>query len=55
MGLSQLDAESVLKRTFPFRSTKERIKTAKMPQKMRKSAEKLSGFPHLKNYNNYFC
>ena len=33
MGLSQLDAEAVLRRTSPYRSTAERLKTAKKPHK----------------------
>ena len=48
MGLSQLDAEAVLRRTSPYRSTAERLKTAKKPHKNEEIRRFFDGFPHFK-------
>ena len=42
--LSQLDAEAVFSQTSPYRSTVERLKTAKKSHKMKKSADSFGGF-----------
>ena len=47
-GLSQLDAEAVSRRTSPYRSTAERLKTAKKPHKNEEIRRFFDGFPHFK-------
>ena len=53
-GLFQLDAEAVLRRTSPYRSTAERLKTAKSHIKMKKSVDFSTDFLILKNNTIFF-